>query len=212
MKYATLGRRAVLAGAVLTITVALSSCGVADAGGHDPVAPAHGSVSAGSAFNDVDATFLRMMIPHHQQAVEMAALAGTKATDPQIKRLAAQIGTQQNAEIETMRSWLAAQGQPTTMPDCPGAGCMPSGMMPSGMPAMPGMMSGADMAKLRAATGKDFDRLFLREMIAHHQAAVMMAKVELAHGANQDVKALAGRIVTTQQAEIATMRQLLDQL
>ncbi|WP_238008529.1 DUF305 domain-containing protein [Dactylosporangium sp. AC04546] len=209
-----------LAGAALVAAVALTACSDTASSGGAPSPPNNGSVSVNPTFNDTDATFVRMMIPHHEQAVEMAALAGTKATDPDVRQLAAKIGTEQKAEIATMQGWLAAWGQPTTMPSCPGMHCpsgmphgmMPSGMTPSGMPTMPGMMSGADMAKLKAASGADFDKLFLQMMIAHHQGAVMMAQAELAHGTNPDAKALAGRIVKTQQAEIVAMRQMAGQL
>ncbi|MFF5233611.1 DUF305 domain-containing protein [Dactylosporangium sp. NPDC000521] len=225
---------AVLVGAALTAAVTLIACSDTASGGGGPTAPNKGSVSVSvnPTFNNVDAMFAQIMIPHHEQAVEMAALAETKATDPDVKQLAAKISTEQKAEIATMKGWLVAWGQPTTMPSCPGMHCMPSGMMPSGkasngmmpsgkmpsgmmpsgMPTMPGMMSSADMAKLKAATGTDFDKLFLQMMIAHHQEAVMMAQAELAHGTNPDAKALAGRIVKTQQAEIVAMQQMAGQL
>ena len=215
MKSFTRGR-AILVGAALT--VALGACGDTANSGGTPTAPANGSVSVNPTFNSADTMFARMMIPHHEQAVEMADLAETKATDPHIRQLATKISTGQQAEIATMKGWLAAWGQPTTMPSCPGMHCMPSGtmphdtmpsgMMPSGMPEMPGMMSGADMAKLKAATGTDFDKQFLQMMITHHQGAIMMARAELAHGTNPDAKALAGRIVQTQQAEIVAMQQM----
>lgn len=218
MQYST-GGRAVLVGAVLTATVALAACSGTATGGGTAVAPTNGSVSVNPTFNNADAMFLRMMIPHHEQAVQMASLAQVKATDPDVKQLASRIRTEQTAEIATMKGWLAAWGQPTTMPSCPGMHCMPSGtmpsgmmphgQMPSGMPSMPpGMMSSADMAKLKAATGSEFDRLFLQMMITHHQGAIMMAQAELAHGTNPDARALAGRIVHTQQAEIARMQQM----
>ncbi|MGI5183599.1 DUF305 domain-containing protein [Dactylosporangium sp. CA-152071] len=227
MRHYTRGS-AVLVGVALTVTVALTACSDTASGGGSPTAPNNGSVSVSvnPTFNNVDAVFVRMMIPHHEQAVEMAALAETKATDPDVKQLAAKISTGQKAEIATMKGWLVAWGQPTTMPSCPEMHCMPSnmmphgaspngmmpsGMMPNGMPTMPGMMSSADMAKLKAATGTDFDKLFLQMMIVHHQGAVMMAQAELAHGTNPDAKALAGRIVKTQQAEIAAMQQMAGQ-
>ncbi|GAA1560183.1 DUF305 domain-containing protein [Dactylosporangium maewongense] len=242
MRHYTRGS-AVLVGVALTVTVALTACSDTASGGGSPTAPNNGSVSVSvnPTFNNVDAVFVRMMIPHHEQAVEMAALAETKATDPDVKQLAAKISTGQKAEIATMKGWLVAWGQPTTMPSCPEMHCMPSnmmphgaspngmmpsgmmpsgmmpsgmmpsGMMPSGMPTMPGMMSSADMAKLKAATGTDFDKLFLQMMIVHHQGAVTMAQAELTHGTNPDAKALAGRIVKTQQAEIAAMRQMAGQ-
>ncbi|MET7427287.1 DUF305 domain-containing protein, partial [Dactylosporangium sp. NPDC005555] len=208
------------------LTVTLAACSDTASGGGSPTAPNNGSVSVSVSvnptFNNADAMFVRMMIPHHEQAVEMAALAETKATDPDIKQLAAKISTGQEAEIATMKGWLVAWGQPTTMPSCPGMHCMPSnmmpngtspnGMMPSGMPMMPGMMSSADMAKLKAATGTDFDKMFLQMMVVHHQGAFTMAQAELAHGTNPDAKALAGRIVKTQQAEIVAMQQMAGQL
>ena len=239
MRYSTRGS-AVLVGVALTVTVTLTACSDTASGGGSPTPPNNGSVSVNPTFNNVDAMFVRMMIPHHEQAVEMAALAEAKATDPDVKQLAAKISTGQKAEIATMKGWLVAWGQPTTMPSCPGMQCnpsnmmpkgmspngmmpsgmmpsgmmpsgMPSGMMPSGMPTMPGMMSSADMAKLKAATGTEFDKLFLQMMIVHHQGAIMMAQAELAHGANPDAKALAGRIVKTQQAEIVAMQQMAGQ-
>jgi uncharacterized protein (DUF305 family) len=133
----------------------------------------------------------------------MANLAQTRATDPKVKQLAAQIKAEQAPEIATMEGWLAAWGQPTTMPS------MPSGTMPSGMP---GMMSSADMAQLAATTGKQFDKLFLQMMIAHHRGAIQMAQAELAHGANPDAKALAAGIIKSQQAEINTMQKMLAQM
>jgi len=86
---------------------------------------------------------------------------------------------------------------------------MPGMDMGAGQGAMPGMMSDADMAKLRAATGRDFDRQFCTMMIAHHQGAIQMAKQEQTAGVNPDAKALATRIATSQQAEIDTMNKIL---
>jgi uncharacterized protein (DUF305 family) len=217
MKYSIRGC-VVLVGAALTATVTLTACSDTASSGGTPKAPTSGSVSVNPTFTNVDAMFVRMMIPHHEQAVEMADLAQMKATDPDVKQLAAKISTEQKAEIATMKGWLAAWGQPTTMPNCLGMHCMPSdmmpngtmpgGMMPSGMPTMSGMMSSADMAKLKAATGAEFDKLFLQMMITHHEGAIMMAQAELAHGTNPNAKALAASIVKTQQAEIAAMQQM----
>ena len=75
-----------------------------------------------------------------------------------------------------------------------------------------GMMSDADMAKLKAAGGKDFDKQFCTMMIAHHQGAIAMAKDELANGTNGDAKTLAQKIITAQQAEIDTMNKILARL
>ncbi|MFF5228956.1 DUF305 domain-containing protein [Dactylosporangium sp. NPDC000521] len=207
MQY-SIRERAVLAGAAVTVTVTLAACGDTASSGDTPTAPGNGSVSVNPTFNNADSIFVRMMIPHHEQAVEMAALAQTKATDPDVRQLAAKMGAAQQAEIATMRGWLAAWGQPTTMPSGMMPHDMPSGMMPSGMPMMPGTMTSADMAKLKAATGSDFDRQFLQMMITHHQGAIVMAQGETAHGTNPDAKALAARIEKTQQAEIVAMQHM----
>jgi uncharacterized protein (DUF305 family) len=100
---------------------------------------AAGTASVGGSpatFNDADATFAQQMIPHHQQAVTMAELAGTRATDPEVKRLAAQIKAAQGPEITTMTGWLSAWGKPAPTDS------LDHGMNMSGG-SMPGMMSSA---------------------------------------------------------------------
>jgi uncharacterized protein (DUF305 family) len=203
-------RRAVLAGTAVTAVLVLAGCG----SGHGSMpgmgngsSSAAGTASA-AAFNDADVMFAQMMIPHHRQAVDMAALADTRATDPQVKQLAGQIKAAQDPEIATMTGWLSSWGKPTTAP---------SGMPGMDMPgmshgAMPGTMSDADMAKLTTAAGRDFDRQFCTMMIAHHQGAIQMAKQEQNAGVNPDAKVLAGRIATGQQAEIDTMNKILARL
>jgi uncharacterized protein (DUF305 family) len=76
---------------------------------------------------------------------------------------------------------------------------------------MPGMMNNAQMQQLSSASGPAFDRMFLQMMIAHHQGAVSMAQTELARGTNPATRQLAQQIITSQQAEIGEMQQLLQQ-
>ncbi|GAA2340390.1 DUF305 domain-containing protein [Dactylosporangium salmoneum] len=201
----TLVRRAVLAGAALTAALLLAACGGSDS--HDQMPgthPAGGGPSGAAAFNDADVMFAQMMIPHHQQAVEMAALAGTRAAAPEVKTLAGQIKAAQDPEIQAMRGWLTAWGRPA-----PTASHGMGGMNHGGMP---GMMSDADMTELEAATGNDFDKRFCTMMIAHHQGAIAMAEDELANGASSDAKALAQKIIAAQQAEIDTMNKIVARL
>jgi uncharacterized protein (DUF305 family) len=156
------------------------------------------------------------MIPHHQQAVQMAQMAVTRAQDPKVKELATKIAAEQAPEIRTMVGWLHAWGKPvpTGMP-----GMMsPTPRMTGGSqtpamssPSMPGMMSQQEMAQLMAARGPGFDRMFLQMMIRHHQGAVQMAKTELAAGVNPAAKKLAHKIETRQTAEIAQMQRMLKQ-
>jgi uncharacterized protein (DUF305 family) len=135
------------------------------------------------------------MIPHHQQALEMAGMALEKATRPEVKALAQKITEAQKPEIETIQSWLKQWGE--AMDD-----------MAGDHSGMGGMMSTADMEALKAATGADFDRLFLEQMIKHHEGAITMAKTEIEAGRYGPAQDLARRIVEAQQAEIEEMHQL----
>jgi uncharacterized protein (DUF305 family) len=209
----TLTRRAALTGAALLAGVVLSACGSNDSGSHNGPMPgmrnntnAPASNAAAAAFGDADVAFAQQMIPHHQQAVSMAALADTRAADPEVKKLAGQIKAAQDPEIATMTGWLTTWGKPMPMSSTD------HGMDMGGGTAMPGMMSGADMTKLAAATGKNFDKEFLTMMIAHHEGAITMAKDQVSTGKNADAIALAKQISTAQEAEIATMKTILARL
>ena len=208
LKHSVLPRRVLLAGAAATALVALSACGDDMAGsGMDHgsgMKPAASAPAGAAAFNDADVMFAQMMVPHHRGAVEMADLAATRASDAEVKSLAAKVKTAQQPEIDTMTGWLSAWGQPVPEPGM----SMPS--MAHG--AMPGAMAPADMAKLEAATGAAFDKQFLTMMIAHHEGAVTMAQDETKDGSNGDAKALAQKIITDQQAEITTMKAILERL
>jgi uncharacterized protein (DUF305 family) len=197
--------RALLLGIVPIAALALSACGGSS---HDSGMPmnhgsASGATSSGATFSTADVQFAQMMIAHHQQAVEMSTLAGTRAADAEIKALAAQIKAAQEPEIATMTGWLTGWAQPTAQA---GGHNMP------GMGGMPGMMSDDEMKQLTAARGIDFDRMFARMMIAHHNGAIQMADSVLASGSNSDVKALAQTVITTQSAEVTQLQKILDRL
>lgn len=158
-----------------------------------------------TSHNEADVTFAQEMIPHHQQAVEMAALAGDRAADPEVRELAADIEAAQEPEIETMTGWLEAWDE-----DVP-TGSMDHGDMGHGSSdAMPGMMTAEEMADLEQAAGTEFDRMFLEMMVEHHSGALEMARTEQAEGENPDALALAEKIEADQEAEIAEMQQLLE--
>ncbi|TCB99723.1 DUF305 domain-containing protein [Micromonospora zingiberis] len=207
-------RRALLSGVSLAVAVGLAACGSdhQSAAGHDRPGSPSASASGGEAAanNAADRMFAQMMIPHHEQAVEMSDLAATRAADPEVKQLAAQIKDAQAPEITQLRGWLTQWGAP--VPTSSGDGHGTDHGMPEMDHEMPGMMSDADMARLEAATGPEFDRQFLTMMIAHHGGAITMGEEEIAQGANPDAKALAQQIVTTQQAEIDTMKKILARL
>jgi uncharacterized protein (DUF305 family) len=186
-----------------------------------------------SIHNDADVTFAQMMIVHHQGAIEMADLAPARAASSQVKDLAVTIKAAQGPEIEQMTSWLQAwgtsagtdmNGMPNPTSSSADAGGM-GGMNHGGMGGsdtstssaamssqMPGMMSADEMSQLTAATGAEFDKMFLQMMITHHQGAIEMADTEIAQGSNPDALTLAQSIKTSQTAEITTMQQLLQTL
>jgi uncharacterized protein (DUF305 family) len=159
---------------------------------------------AGAGHNDTDVTFAQRMIPHHQQAIEMADLAEGRASSQEVKDLAADIKGAQDPEIETMTGWLESWGEDVPSEDMSD---MDHGDMSTG--DMEGMMSEEEMAELEAASGADFDRMFLTMMIEHHEGAIEMAQTEQEDGENPDAIALAEDIEEAQTSEIATMNELL---
>lgn len=162
-----------------------------------PGTVASDSVDA-SQFSANDLMFAAMMIPHHQQAVKMSNLALERSTNPELLALAKQIKAAQQPEIEQMQAWL----------DQSGSTSMSSMMAGHDHGTMGGMLDDSQMAALAAATGTEFDRLYLEGMIAHHQGAIEMAAM-VASSANPQARALGEAIISSQTAEIATMRELL---
>ncbi len=163
--------------------------------------------------NAADVMFAQHMIPHHQQAVEMSdMLLAKQGIDKRVTDLATQIKAAQAPEIQQMQGWLTAWGNPAMPPMS--SGDMGHGGMPgmSGMPAMQGMMSDADMAALRDAQGVEAAKLYLTQMIAHHEGAIVMAQNEIKDGQYPDAVKMSHDIVTTQQQEIDTMRAILGTL
>lgn len=189
---------AVIAAAALSVSLSACSFTVnAGDGGHNGMDDTAGMMDDGSAadLNMSDVMFVQMMIPHHEQAVEMAALAPTNGASSEVQELAAAIAAAQGPEIAQMEAMLDRWDvQP---------------MMDHSGHQMDGMVSDADMDALAAATGPEFDRLFLEAMIAHHEGAISMAEDPLENGEDPELQALLDAIVTTQTAEIAQMKQML---
>jgi len=163
-------------------------------------APADSGDSTG--FNDADVIFAQGMIAHHEQAIEMAGIAldPTIGASPAVQDLATRIKNAQDPEIELMTGWLTAWGKPVQM-DASGGHDMSS---------MEGVMTAEEMDALGAATGTQFDTMWLEMMVRHHEGAIAMAETVKASGSNADVLGLAEQITTAQQDEIDEMRALLD--
>ena len=174
--------------------------------------PASSSAAAAAEHNAADVMFAQMMIPHHAQAVEMSDMMLAKKDIPaEVTALATKIKAAQGPEIETMTGWLTSWNEPTQAPTGHDMSTHSTGGM-NGMNGMNGMMSDADMKELDAAQGTEAAKLFLTQMIAHHQGAIMMAKTETTGGKNPDAVGLSKAIVTAQEAEIQEMQALLTKL
>ena len=151
-----------------------------------------------ASHNAADTMFAQTMLPHHSQAVEMSDIMLAKSgLDAKIIALAKEIKAAQAPEISTMTNYLSAWGESTTM---------------TGDHAMAGMMTSTDLDKLKAAQGTEATKLFLTQMTAHHEGALEMAKSEVADGKNTDALTLAKSIVSSQEAEIKEMKELLAAL
>lgn len=148
-----------------------------------------------SGFSGADIMFAQMMIPHHQQAVLMSNLAIKISGNPDVLALAKDIKDAQQPEIAQMKSWLAKAGAPLEMGHSMGMG---------------GMLTDAQISTLSAATGTEFDKLFLQGMIAHHQGAIHMAQM-VTDSRNAQAAALGKAIVESQTTQITYMQGLLNQ-
>ena len=185
----------------LTALLALAGCaGTSGGGGHDMSGMGPSGSEQPADVNNADVMFTTMMIPHHEQAIEMADMViDEDGIDPRVVALAKTIKAAQAPEIELMESWLDEWG--TRMGDMDDMGGMGDGMM-----------SGTDMQALEDATGDEASRLFLEQMIEHHEGAIDMAQTEVDNGENPDVISLAESIIQSQTAEIATMKEILASL
>jgi uncharacterized protein (DUF305 family) len=149
-----------------------------------------------------DIKFMQGMIGHHAQAIEMTALVPSRTQRDDIKMLGLRISLSQEDEIKMMRHWLESRGAPLPSEH---AHHMPGGMMP-------GMLTPEEMARLAAAKGPEFDRLFLEGMIKHHEGALTMVKELFATagaGQESDIFAFATDVEADQQMEIDRMAGML---
>lgn len=164
-----------------------------DSSGHSGM---HSSDSSKSEYSGDDIMFAQMMIPHHQQAVDMSDIALKNSKNPQVLKLAEEIKAAQAPEISQMKSWLTSARQ--------------SLMGDHGM-SMDGMLSDDEIVQLRQATGIAFDKLFLTGMIAHHEGALSMVSM-IEDSENEEAKTLAQNIKVSQSAEIDLMKRYLAEL
>jgi uncharacterized protein (DUF305 family) len=172
----------------MVVTAVLSSCGESSP---VPDAPSF-------EHNTADVTFAQRMIPHHQQALDMAAMVPSRTTNHKLVVMAKDIALDQQAQIDTLQELLERWGEPAA-PDHAGHDGM----------GMDGMVDAATMEELPTLKGADFDDLWLRSMISHHEGAVAMAEPEIAQGKNPTAVKMAKIIVKWQQFEIGQMHAML---
>lgn len=193
-----------LSATALAAVIALAGCSTGSSSGgssmpgmdHSSGNAMQGSSAAPAAdHNGSDAMFAQAMIPHHAQAVEMSDIILKKqGIDARVTALATKIKAAQAPEIEKMTGWLKDWNEPTEAP---------------GGHSMTGMMSGDDLTKLDAAQGTEAAKLFLSQMIAHHEGAVEMGNAEVRSGKNADAVQLGKDIAASQTGEIQEMKDLL---
>lgn len=172
-----------------TAIFGLSACSAAANVDHS----GHPNQSATADFSSADLMFAQMMIPHHQQAVDISFMALANTQNADVRALAESIITHQSTEVVTMKSWLDAAG--VSLDD-------------SHSMHMQGMLTEAQLAELEAAKDAEFDALWLEGMIMHHEGAIVMAK-DVTDSANAEVADFAEHVIEDQTGEIAKMKDLL---
>ena len=191
-------RKAIVLTAIGLTTLFATGCGSSDSSSTSDTSMAESTLNE---FNDADVMFAQMMIPHHEQAIEMSdiALDPTVGASDEIRALAEDIKAAQDPEIAQMTAFLESWGQPVAMD---------SSMDHSSM--MSGMLTVEEIETLGSLRGAEFDMAWLEAMIKHHEGAIQMADDVLSSGVNADVKTLAEEIISTQQSEIDAMRTMLS--
>ena len=174
----------ILSAALITALLTLSGC-ASDSSNNSDV-----------ELSSVDEMFLEMMIPHHDQAVEMAHLAEKNTKNPEILELAKAIDEEQHKEVELMSGWLGKTG---------GHEHSHEGH------TMDGMLSPEQMEALEKAKDTEFDKLFLEGMILHHEGAIDMTQM-VVESSNKEIRDLAESIISSQTAQIEQMKKLLASL
>ena len=196
--------RHLTASALLASALVLTACG---GGGNDTGSSTGGSTSAAQTAegNDADVAFLTGMKPHHEQAVEMSELVLAADPPAEVAAIAQRVKDAQSPEIEQMDEMMAALGGQVD-------GTAHSGGHSEGMAGHGGMMSDSDMEALEGATGTDAARLYLEGMVEHHQDAIEASDAQIADGQYEPAVELATTIKAAQEAEIAELQALLDEL
>jgi uncharacterized protein (DUF305 family) len=152
---------------------------------------------ADNKLSGADVMFLQMMIPHHQQAVDISNLALTKSKDAELLALAKKIATDQALEITQMKAWLKNAGAGEDMGHS--------------MSGMGGMLSDAQLANLEKVTGAEFDKAWLFGMVGHHDGAIHMTNM-INDSQNPEIKKFGEAIVKNQTEQVTQMNAMLSRI
>lgn len=198
-------RAFILAAAALTLLVVGSGAGLWLGGRSSSSVPVGGAVDVG---------FAQDMSVHHENAVTMATWAHDRSADPVVRQLAYDIESGQTAQIGRMQGWLGLWGAAPYavggyMRWMPQDDMTAMGHSSDGQAAMPGMASSSDLARLRAANGRELDVLFLQLMLRHHQGGAAMLRYAGENATQAEVRNLAAQMLSAQTAESQTMQTML---
>jgi len=202
------------AGAVAMLVVS-AACVKVDTGREDPAGQTTPATATASTtmpplgtepHNNADVWFVRHMIPHHRQAIEMSdILLAKQGIDPRVTELANNFKAAESPEIQQMQDWLKQWGEP--MP-----AMTPGDMQGPAHGGVIGQLSERELNALGEADGADASRLFLTQMIAHHEGALSVAQTEIEEGQYPPAVVMARSIASTQLQEIDTIKGILASL
>lgn len=183
-----------------------------------PVDPSDVPTQTGAPHTEADVAFVTDMVGHHAQAVVMTSMVADRSDDPELEEFVLRMDVSQVAEIEQMQTWLETRGEevPAWDPVFGAQGGHPDGMagMDMGSADMPGMATQEQLDALEAASGEEFDRLFLTMMTAHHQGALAMVDELFAAGGGEETEVfqIASHVVSDQGIEMERMASMLAEL
>src|ERR1700760_4466551 len=165
-----------------------------------------------------DTEFMQGMIMDHGQAVEMTELVKTHSHDPRVLEIGRRIAVSQTSEMAFMKLWLTDRGLPIDDPNMDGMAGMDMSKNPKmdmdDMAPMPGMLTPNQMKALRAAQGREFDKLFLTGMMQHHGGALTMVRDlfnQAGAGQEPTIFDFANDVDNTQRQEIDMMKLTLKE-
>jgi uncharacterized protein (DUF305 family) len=178
---------------------------------HTSSIPSGAQADTGRGYTPADVAFMQGMIAHHGQALTMAAMVPARTSRENMRLLAERIEVGQRDEIASMQRWLTKRHE-----EVPALDAQHQHHDAAGQPMrMPGMLTEEELAQLSKSSGSAFDRLFLQDMIRHHEGAItMVATLFASNGAGQEpeIFRFATDVDVDQRAEIKRMRALVSTL